>query len=95
LTGSDVLYTKGAEWSYEREWRMVRPLTAGTDMGKGIVCFDVPADAVRNIIFGCRTTSELQQKIRDCVAANPALRHVPFKHAKLGEGRNIEIVDFS
>jgi hypothetical protein len=87
-----VLYTKNAEWAYEREWRIIRPVKDGTEVSPGKFCFDLPADAVRSIIFGCRTTSALEAEIRAAVAANPALSHVSFKRAKLLGGGKIEVV---
>jgi hypothetical protein len=95
LNGTDMLYTKNAEWSYEREWRIIRPLKDGTEVGAGIVCFNVPPDAFRRVIFGSRTTSTLEQKIRASVAVNSELSHVCFKRAKLVGGGKIEIVDAS
>src|ERR1700687_842808 len=89
--GPDMLYTKNAEWVYEREWRIIRPLKDGTEVSPGKFCFDVPANAVRSIIFGCRTTPVVEAEIRAALAANPALGHVCFKRAKLAGGK-IEIV---
>jgi len=94
VNGADMLYTKTAGWAYEREWRIIRPLKDGAEVSPGIFCFDVPAEAVRSIIFGCRATPELEKSISDYRAANPALAHVRFKRAQLG-GSNIEIVDAS
>ena len=88
-----MLYTKGAEWSYEREWRVIRPLKDCTEVSPGIFCFDVPSEAIRSIIFGCRTTPASEQEIRTAVEANPELCHVRFKRAKPWEGGKIEIVD--
>jgi hypothetical protein len=93
LNGADVLYTKNAEWAYEREWRSIRPLKDGTEVSSGKFCFDVPADAVRSIIFGCRTTAALEAEIRTAVAANPAVSHVIFKKAKLAPGGKIDLVN--
>jgi hypothetical protein len=93
VTGTDMLYTKTAQWDYENEWRLIRPLKDGTEVSPGIFCFDVPAGAIRSIIFGCRTTPALEQKIRDFVAANPALSHIQFRRAILAGGGKIEIGD--
>jgi hypothetical protein len=93
VNGADMLYTKNAEWSYEREWRIIRPLKDGTAVSAGVVCFDVPPDAVRSVIFGSRTTTALEQEIHASVAANPALSHISFKRAKLAGSGKIEIVD--
>ncbi len=92
VNGVDILYTKNVAWSYEREWRIIRPLKDGTEVHPGITCFDIPPEAVRSIIFGCRTTSELEQDIRAAVAANPSLSHIRFKRATLAGGK-IEVVD--
>jgi hypothetical protein len=92
LNGADVLYTKNADWAYEHEWRIIRPLKDGTEVSSGKICFDVPANAIRSITFGYRTTPVLEKEIRDSVAANPALCHLQFKRAKLG-GDKIELVD--
>ena len=92
LKGADLLYSKNAEWAYEREWRIIRPLKDGTEISSGKFCFNVPANAVRSIVFGYRTTPALEAEIRAGVAANPALSHVCFKRAKLGGGK-IELVD--
>jgi hypothetical protein len=94
LNGAAVLYTKNAEWAYEREWRIIRPLKDGVEVDPGKFCFDVPGDAARSIIFGCRTTSALEDEIRAGVGTNPALGHIRFKRAKLGSG-NIDITDAS
>jgi hypothetical protein len=90
--GADVLYTKNAEWAYEREWRIIRVLADGTEISPGKFCFDVPPKAVRSIVFGCRTTSAFEQDIRAHIAMNPALSHVSFKRAKLMSGK-IGIID--
>jgi hypothetical protein len=93
VNGTDLLYTKNAEWAYEREWRIIRPLKDGTEVSSGKFCFDVPATAVRSIIFGCRTRPVLEAEIRATVAANPALSHVSFKRARLVAGGKIELVE--
>src|SRR5262249_54327569 len=36
LNGADVLYTKSAIWSYEREWRIIRPLKDAVQIRPGI-----------------------------------------------------------
>jgi len=92
VNGTDMLYTKSAEWTYEREWRIIRPLKDGTEVSPGKFCFDVPANAVRSIIFGCRTTPTLEAEIRTAIVANSALSHVRFKRAKLADVGKIELV---
>lgn len=93
LNGADLLYTKSAEWSYERERRIIRPLKDGMEVSPGKFCFDVPPDVIRSIIFGCRTTSALEREVRASIAANATLSHVRFQRAKLVGGGKIELVD--
>jgi len=93
LDGIALLYTKHAEWDYEREWRIIRPLKEGMEMSPGKFCFDVPPGAVRSIIFGCRTTLALEEEIRVSIATNPQLGHICFKRAKLADSGRIEIVN--
>jgi hypothetical protein len=92
VNGTDMLYTKTSDWSYEREWRMIRPLKDGAEVSSGIFCFEVPAEVVRGITLGCRTKPALETEIRAAINSNPALAHVQFKRAKLG-GDKIETVD--
>lgn len=93
LNGADVLYTKGAEWDYEHEWRIIRPIVDGTEVSPGMVCFDVPPDAIRSIIFGCRTTAALEQEVRHHIGSKARLRHIRFKRVKLAGGGKIDVVD--
>ena len=93
LSGADTLYTKNAEWAYEREWRIIRPFKNGFEVSPGCYCFDVPPSAVRSIIFGCRTSPALEQEIRDSVRNNPALGHVRFARARLVGGGKIDLMD--
>jgi DUF2971 family protein len=95
LDGIVLLYTKTAEWAYEREWRIIRPLKEGMEVSPGKFCFDVPPDAVRSIIFGCRMTPALEQQIRISIAQNPQLGHICFKRAKQADSGRIEIVNAS
>lgn len=93
ITAIDMLYTKGAEWGYEKEWRIIRPLKDCTEVSPGIFCVDVPPEAIRSVIFGCRTSKAVEDEVRAAVAANVNLRHVAYKRAKLGPGGKIEIED--
>jgi len=93
VNGTDMLYTKDAQWSYEREWRIIRPVKDGAEIAPGITCFDVPPEAIRSVTFGSRTAATLEKEIRSLVSANATLKHVTFKRAKLSGASKIEIVD--
>ncbi len=56
---SALYFTKSLEWEYEKEWRLFRrPLDyykSGTDgYGFPIYLFDLPSEAIKEIILGCR-----------------------------------------
>ena len=93
LNGFDIFYTKGADWSYEKEWRIIRPLKDGAAISPTVFCFEVPPAVVTGLIFGCRTAPALEAELRGAVADRLALNHVRFKRAKLVGGGRIEIVD--
>jgi hypothetical protein len=93
VSGADVLYTKSAAWSYEREWRVVRPLRDGTELQGGIFCFDVPPSAVRAVVFGCRTTAAIESHVRSSFSSQESLSHVRFCRAHLVPGGRIELTE--
>jgi hypothetical protein len=57
-----IVLTKATHWSYEQEYRIVRPNQAGTLM-------EFPAALLTGVIFGYGMPDELRQKIRSWAAA--------------------------
>lgn len=51
-------YTKSAEWVYENEWRITRPLQSATKVekknGEEVHLFEYPRESVKEVIVGCR-----------------------------------------
>jgi hypothetical protein len=98
LTGQDYLYTKGKEWEYENEWRIIRNFgdavsKAGPDdQGKDVFLFAIPPDSLRGIVAGYRARPESVECLQNIVAANPKLEHVVFNDALLKKNGSIEIV---
>jgi hypothetical protein len=92
-TGIDVLYTKDASWSYEREWRLIRPLKDAIEVSPGVFCIDVPAEVVCSVTLGCRIRSSLEQEVRDLVSRNSALAHVAITRIRLLGDRQLDIVE--
>jgi Protein of unknown function (DUF2971) len=98
ITGQDYLYTKGKEWEYEKEWRIIRNFSDAAskigpdDKGKDVLLFAIPPDCVRGIVAGYRARAESVGRIQNVVAANPQLNHVVFSDALLKETGSIEIV---
>lgn len=62
-----ALFSKGVHWAYEREWRLFRK--TGTESalisvnGENIRLFDLPTSAIRRIIIGPRTPSDVERDV--------------------------------
>jgi hypothetical protein len=69
--------TKSEQWSYEKEWRIVRVLSEADDKIERspfpICLFEFPPDAVREIIVGMRSSSRLVSDIRAFAHSLPRL----------------------
>jgi hypothetical protein len=72
--------TKGVEWEYEAEWRMIVPLAdASQVIGTGpeaVHLFGFPAEAVTSVIFGCRMLEAKRAEIHALLASLPRYAHV-------------------
>ncbi|MFS2091721.1 DUF2971 domain-containing protein [Pseudomonas sp. Pseusp11] len=93
----DILIQKNKSWEYENEWRMLLPLSAAnaeisTPAGDNVFLFDLPANAISQIIFGLNTEdstiSEVTKAISE-IAPNP---HVKLSRATKG-AIGLEIVE--
>jgi hypothetical protein len=80
LDGPEIFLVKSREWSYEREWRILRPLkdaqkTINVD-GEDIHLFQLPADAITAVILGARASSILADQAASAIAASEQMSHV-------------------
>ena len=97
ITDDEVLYTKTNEWSFEKEWRIIRNFNdaqeiVGKDVyGADVLLFDIPPSAIRSVILGYRTAPPLENELREIVAANPGLLHIIFRGAVLEANGHIRI----
>jgi len=93
VDGDALLVTKGAQWSYEREWRMLVALNDATRSlivdGDTIHLFALPPDALTGIILGARATSATEAAVRDILDSRPELRHVCVTRAALDLGTRV------
>lgn len=85
----DLLLTKGIDWSYENEWRMILPLDDMNTYPHRIVgrfhLFDVPHTAITAVIIGARATDETKSGIRAALSAASELHHVVVRQAKASD----------
>ena len=94
LSGRDVFYSKLKQWEYEREWRIIRPLTeASRQIGDEVYLFDVPAQSLRGVILGIRTTATARAELSAILSADSKLSHIRKFQARISPGTNtIEVL---
>lgn len=81
LQGQDIFYSKLADWKYEREWRIIRPLQDSSAVLGDVYLFDLPADSIKGIVTGLHANSESTAELKTILDRNPNLRHVRIGHA--------------
>jgi Protein of unknown function (DUF2971) len=81
-----VLYRKSPEWTYENEWRLVRPLD---DAHKTIdakpfpiALFQIPFDAIRGVIIGVAVSHEERVNIFELLGATER-KHITIFQTRL------------
>ena len=81
--------TKGQDWSYEAEWRMMMPLSdASQVVGEGstaVHLFQFPKSMVRGVILGCRMTEPKKTEIRQILNAASEYDHVHLAGARIDD----------
>lgn len=80
LDGIEMFLVKSKDWSYEREWRVLRPLKDAHNVvnanGEDIHLFQLPPDAIKAIILGARASTTLADRAQLAICANRAMSHV-------------------
>ena len=81
-----VLYRKSPEWTYENEWRLVRPLG---DAHKTIdakpypiALFEIPFDAIKGVIIGVAVSHEERVKIFELLGTSER-KHITIFQTRL------------
>ncbi len=86
-----VLLTKSSEWEYEREWRMVLPLTDSKLYPHRVVSrchlFPLQPEAITAVIIGARATEETKAAIKQALTSSAILRHVQISQARIDDSR--------
>ncbi len=87
LEGDAIFVTKGEKWEYEREWRMLAPLTDATRCvetdGDSVYLYSFPADALATIVIGARAASSLETTLGEILGADTSVGHVTVSRALL------------
>ncbi|MDP1929002.1 MAG: DUF2971 domain-containing protein [Thiobacillus sp.] len=83
LDATDMFLVKSTQWSYEREWRILRSLSDADEVIESGAMkthlFRFPADALNTVIVGARSSKEFKELVRDVLRGDPLLRHVSMK----------------
>jgi hypothetical protein len=95
IDGDALLITKGTQWSYEREWRMLVPLNDATRLvpidGDTVHLFAFPPDALRGVILGVNATIDTEVEIKNLLS-RPELRHISMTRAMLDhDSRSVKV----
>lgn len=81
--------TKGVDWSYEAEWRMMLPLSsAPVVIGEGptaVHLYEFPKFAIRSVILGCRIPEPKALEIRQVLCTNEEFKDVLCLRAQVDE----------
>ena len=86
LDGVDFFLVKSGHWSYEREWRILRPLQKAEVVYPsepfGVHLFPFPPGALKAVILGARMTAETAEAVAASIRANSLLGHVRVQRAR-------------
>ena len=83
--GPELFLVKSLDWSYEHEWRILKPL-ADADVvldisGQKIHLFNHAPGVILSITVGARANAALQDQIRLLLSTTPQLSHVKLFQA--------------
>jgi len=83
--GVDLFLVKSGHWAYEREWRILRPLRDAQRIIPGnplpIHLFELPADALTEVIIGARATVNIRTRVVEAVRSRPSMGKVKVKQS--------------
>lgn len=82
----NVLLTKGLDWEYEQEWRMVLPLDDPQGFPHTVIdrlhLFPLPSTAVTAVILGARAADATACGVRALLSGRPDFSHVELRQAR-------------
>lgn len=91
----EIFFTKSSQWSYEREWRMIKFLPQADEVvdvgGKKIHLFSVPPNAIREVIFGSKVEPTVLKAIKDDLSTR--IPHAQPKQAIFVRNEGLKLVN--
>jgi hypothetical protein len=93
----DILFTKNEEWSYEKEWRIIRFLKDADEVrDENVHLFRMSPVAVHEVILGSNSDEFVRNSLLEAVKHNLKLSHVEFFTAQLSSKHyEMEILPYS
>jgi hypothetical protein len=87
--GVELFLSKGINWQYELEWRIIRPLTEATEVidkePYPIYLFSFPPSAISEVVLGFRMLEEKKNTIRRKLSNDTEYSHIKLYQAQLNE----------
>lgn len=81
-----TLAYKSSAWAYEREWRMVKSLSALRKKTDTVYVFDLPPSAIKRVIFGARALGPVEEAAIKFVQESADHRHIKIEKAMFSSG---------
>lgn len=76
INAPHLYYRKSLEWSYEQEWRLIKPLSAASKIVSRkdfpVHFYEIPPEALRGVILGCAMPHEIRTRLFEVLAQNLA-----------------------
>lgn len=86
LNPIDLFFTKSIHWIHEKEWRMLERLSNAVEIisknDQSIYLFNIPPDAIKSIIFGCRCNTSFIKETIIKIQSKPELSNASIKYAQ-------------
>jgi hypothetical protein len=86
LHSHDVFYRKSPEWAYEREWRIIKPLSGADSVITrdpfSIHLFRLPLSAIKGVIVGQAVANDVRQELL-AVPLMPDTKHITVHQTSL------------
>ena len=86
VTMSEIFFTKGSDWQYEKEWRYLKFLNEGDKRHEmpntpPVELFRLPPKCIRGVILGGHSSQELKNTIVALRRDDPELGHLQIQQA--------------
>ena len=82
-----IFFRKSPEWSYESEWRLIRPLTECNEKidkkPHPIYLFDLPVEVIGQVVTGAQMRQAEYQELCEYCSKSEDLKHLKIHHIQL------------